>query len=179
MPTSDTPEHIVVLTALGADRPGIVAALTGAVLALGGNLSDTTMTRLHGVFATMLAVRLPQSVTLSDIDAALRPVAAETGVTVSVQPAPDAPAPAPPDSLLTVYGADRPGIVHTVTARLAARGVNITDMDTRRVGTPDTPVYVCLLEASVGDIDLTADMDTLRAELGAQVNLQPLDTDAL
>jgi len=52
-------EHIVVITAVGRDRPGMIAALTRTVLDAGGTLDDATMTRLHGAFATMLAARLP------------------------------------------------------------------------------------------------------------------------
>ena len=61
-----------------------------------------------------------------------------------------APPETAPDHLLTVYGADKPGIVHQVTSRLAALGVNITDMDTRVAGMENAPVYVMLLELATG-----------------------------
>ena len=47
------------MTAVGADRPGIVAALTGALLEIGGNLEDMRAALLRGSFATVLAVALP------------------------------------------------------------------------------------------------------------------------
>lgn len=172
-------EAVIVITAVGRDRPGIIAALARAVLDLGGNLDDATMTRLHGAFATMVAARLPPHKTEADARAALAPVAEAMGLTVAVQSVPDAHQETPPDTLLTVYGADRPGIVHAVAARLAARNVNITDMDTRLAGSPDAPVYVMLLEAVAGDIDLTDDLATLRQEMGVDISARPLDSEAL
>ena len=178
----DTPPiapPVVVITAVGRDTPGIIAALARAVLDLGGNLDDIAMTRLHGAFAAMVAARLPLGKTEEDARAALAPVASEMGLTVTVQSVPDEHQEAPPDTLLTVYGADRPGIVHAVAARLAARGINITDMDTRLAGTSESPVYIMLLEAVAGDADLTEDLVALRRDLGVDISMQPLDTEAL
>jgi glycine cleavage system transcriptional repressor len=172
-------DPIIVITAVGRDRPGIIAALARAVYDLGGNLDDATMTRLHGAFAAMVAARLPPGRTLDDARAALAPVASALGLTLAVQAVPDAHTDAPADALLTVYGADKPGIVHQVTQALAARGVNITDMDTRLAGTPDAPVYVMLLEVAAGDRDLSADLDSLRADLGVDITLRALDAEAL
>ncbi len=177
----DTPpaNPIIVITAVGWDQPGIIAALTRAVLDLGGNLDDATMTRLHGAFATMVAARLPSDKTEADARAALAPVASAMGLTVTVQAVPDVHQDVPPDTLLTVYGADKPGIVHAVAARLAARDVNITDMDTRLAGTAESPVYVMLLEAAAGEADLADDLGALRRELGVDITAQALDSEAL
>ena len=179
MDTLPTAPPVVVITAVGRDKPGIIAALTRAVLDLGGNLDDATMTRLHGAFATMVAARLPAGKTEEDARTALAPVASEMGLTVTVQSVPDEHQEAPPDTLLTVYGADKPGIVHAVASHLAARTINITDMDTRLAGTPESPVYIMLLEAVVGDLDLSQDLADLRRELGVDISAQPLDTEAL
>lgn len=172
-------EQIVVITAVGQDQPGIIAALTGAVYELGGNLDDATMTRLHGAFATMLSVRLPASRTVDSVREALAPVAQRQELTVTVQSVADTHADIPPDCLLTVYGADKPGIVFPITRRLAERGVNITDMDTRVAGTDASPVYVMLLEAVAGNTDLTDDLAQLRTDLGVDITLQSLDSEAL
>ena len=179
MDTPPTAPPVVVITAVGRDQPGIIAALARALRDLGGNLDDIAMTRLHGAFATMVAARLPLGKTEEDARAALAPVAAEMGLTVTVQSVPDEHQETPPDTLLTVYGADKPGIVHAVASHLAARGINITDMDTRLAGITDSPVYIMLLEAVVGDTDLTEDLADLHRELGVDISAQPLDTEAL
>ena len=172
-------ETVVVITAVGRDQPGIIAALAKAVFDLGGNLDDATMTRLHGAFSTMVSARLPEGRTEEDVRSALAPVASTLGLTLAVQTVPALAEEDTPDTQITVYGADRPGIVYQVASRLALRGVNITDMDTRLTGTATAPVYVMLLETVTGDLDLTDDLAALRDELGVNVSAQPLDTEAL
>lgn len=171
--------QIFVITAVGRDGPGIIAALARVIFNLGGNLDDASMTRLHGAFAIMLAARVPPDKSKGDVRAALEPLASEMGLTVTVQGVPDAHSEADPDTLLTVYGADKPGIVYAVTAALANRGVNVTDMDTRVAGTLEAPVYVMLLEAVAGDMDLAGDLDALRASLGVNITVSALNTEAL
>ena len=58
--------------AVGTDRPGIVAAVTGALAEAGANLDDTSMSILHGHFAIAMVVAGPASL---DVAAALAPVA--------------------------------------------------------------------------------------------------------
>ena len=50
------------LTAIGKDKPGIVAAVTKALYELKCNIEDSTMTILHGQFAMILIVKPPKSV---------------------------------------------------------------------------------------------------------------------
>ena len=46
----------LVISALGNDKPGIVNALSKAILDQGGNISESRMTVLGGEFAMMLLV---------------------------------------------------------------------------------------------------------------------------
>ncbi len=52
-------------------------------------------------------------------------------------------------------------------------------MDTRLTGTTDAPVYVMLLEAVAGELDLAADIDALKASLGVDITVQALESEAL
>jgi len=148
----------IVVTAVGADRPGIVAALTGALLDIGGNLEETRAALLRGSFATVLAVAVPDGIGVAEVEAALAPVAADLGLGIWVGPAaPKAPADALPRAVLSVYGADRPGIVHGMAVALAAEGANIVDLSARLVGDP--PIYVLGIE-----LELPAGMTVERLE---------------
>jgi glycine cleavage system transcriptional repressor len=139
------------LSALGADRPGIVAAVSGVLVELGCNLEDSTMTNLQGHFAVMLVVAAPEGVTAGALEEALVAVAGRFELVVVVRPLGDAPAPgqvpgAPTESwTIAVHGADRPGIVRDVTSALAAAGGNVVDLSTHLVGGTDAPVYVMTL----------------------------------
>ena len=173
-------KQVVVITAVGQDRPGIVAALAKAMFDIGANLDDATMTRLHDAFATMVSAALPDGMSVDDCRAALAPIAVSKGLTLTVQPVPsDGPQDTPPDHILTVYGTDKPGIVYHVTQRLAERGINITDMDTRRAGSDEAPLYIMLIEIASGDADLTQDLAALRTELAVDITLQSLNREAL
>ena len=50
-----------IVTALGQDRPGIVAGVAKVLYDLGCNLEDSAMTRLEGEFTVMLIVSCPVS----------------------------------------------------------------------------------------------------------------------
>lgn len=150
------------MTAVGADRPGIVASITGALLEVGGNLEETRAALLRGSFATVLAVAVPDGVSAGDVEAALRPVAEELGLGIWVGPAADRPAgPTPARAVLSVYGADHPGIVHGMAVALATHGANIVDLTARVVGDP--PLYVLGIEF---EHEAGAPLDALRRALG-------------
>jgi glycine cleavage system transcriptional repressor len=173
------------VTAVGADRPGIVAAVTEAFATHGCNLEDSSMTILRGQFAMMLVVDAPAGVGAAELEAALAGPAAELDLVVTVRPAPQ-----PPESVddagswtVSVYGADHPGIVHGVASLLAERGVNIVDLSTRMVGTADQPAYAMVLEVTLppdGDPrDLESDLATKAGELGVTCRLHPAEADIL
>ena len=67
--------HFAVI-AIGADRPGIVAALTGALFEAGGNLEDVSSSILRGHFAIMLVVdaRVPADELERDLTGAAGPL---------------------------------------------------------------------------------------------------------
>ena len=168
--------------AVGADRPGIVAAVTGALAAAGANLDDTSMTILHGHFAIAMVVGGPDDL---DVAGALAPVAERLELTVDVRSIPEGTPPTPPGERwsLAVYGADRPGLVASVTAAVAEAGGNVTDLTTRVVGGPQRPVYAMQLELAIpADADAAALGDTLAAlaaDLGVDCTLHPVDADLL
>jgi glycine cleavage system transcriptional repressor len=175
----------VAVTALGVDRPGIVAAVTGVLMRHGGNLEDTAMTNLGGHFAMMLVVEVPDSERAEALEAALVEEVGGLGLTVAVRPIVDAPLGSPPGEpwAVSLYGADRPGIVHRVAEQLARHDANIVDLSTRVIGPGPEHAYVLLLELSLpatadGDrlgIELTA----LAEELGVEIHLRRDDADVL
>ena len=76
----------VAVTALGVDRPGIVAAVTGVLVRHGCNLEDTAMTNLGGHFAMMLVVEVPSTESAEALEASLLEEVSDMGLTVAVRP---------------------------------------------------------------------------------------------
>ena len=172
-------EHLLAVSAIGADRPGIVAAVTGALAEVGGNLEDTSMTILRGHFAMTLVVASDRGA--EQVEEALAPVAAELGLLASVREVPAGADAGPPGEphLLTLHGADRPWIVARVSALVAASGGNVTDLVTRLAG----PLYVLTMELDLpAEVDpslLAAQLAELAADLGVEASLRPADADVL
>lgn len=173
------------ITAVGQDRPGIVAEFTGVLYRQGCNLEDSTMTRLRDQFAMMLIVEAPADAYLA-LESALRLIASQLGLSLVIRPVAAALPEEPPGEeayLLRVYGADRPGIVHAVTSLLARHGLNITDLNTRVIPGGRGPVYVMLLEVQAPGpeavVSMGPELERLREQLGVEISCEPLDQEAL
>lgn len=169
------------ITAVGADRPGIVAALTEALLPLGGNLLDCRAALLRGSFAMVMAVEVPDDVDRAAARAAMEPVAARLGLEVWVGESAAAALPDGERCVVSVYGADHPGIVHAVSAALAGQGVNIVDLSSRVVGNP--PVYVlgieAVLPAGMTVESLTARLAPVAVDQRVELHVTPESDDVL
>jgi glycine cleavage system transcriptional repressor len=147
-------KRFVIITAAGPDRPGIIARITQALYQTGCNIEDTSMTLLRGEFAMMLIVRLPEKSNLAEVKQRLEKARAPLGLSLLLKPLSNREArrirqPAGRPYILSVYGADKPGIVYSVTRLIASHGINITDMNTRVIGPKKTPIYVMILEMAI------------------------------
>jgi glycine cleavage system transcriptional repressor len=169
----------IAVTVVGSDRPGIVAGISEALYELGCNLEDVTSTILRGHFAMVLVVRVPQEADPVDIRQRLEAIGGPLGVTVTASPLEDATLDVdPPTHMVSVYGADRPGIVFRVTERLRSRSVNITDLTSRMLGEDGQTVYALMLEvAAPAGEDVEADLADLREQLGVEVSVRPIEPD--
>lgn len=171
---------------VGRDQPGIAAALAEALHNAGANIEDSRMTILGGQFAVMMLVRLPDGADTAglsaDLDAVRERLSLHAAVLSEVDDATGSLRPEP-THVLTVYGADHPGIVHAVCAGLAQRGVNIDDLATRVIGANDAPVYTIICELtlpeSLSPDQLSADLARVADEQGVEIVLRELDQDIL
>lgn len=170
---------LLAVTVLGHDRPGIIADTTSILAELGANLEDSTMTILRGHFAMVLVATA--EVTAAEAEEALATLSVDASLIVTVREMPyeEPGSPLGTMYLLSVHGADRPGIVATVTGIVSGAGGNITDLSTRLSG----ELYVLLAEVDLaGAVDpeqLSRDLATVGAELGVEVSLNVLDPDVL
>ena len=180
-------ETWIAVTAVGRDRPSIVARVTGAMLDLGCNLGETSMARLRGEFAMILLVRLSERGDVREARERLQALGTEMSLTVDVRElaAEEVEAGDVTDVsyILRVYGADRPGIVHAVTALLAARNLNITDLETRVIPGETGPVYVMVLELTAPSEEAgeaaRGELQELAARMLIEVSYDRLDEEAL
>jgi glycine cleavage system transcriptional repressor len=172
------------VSVFGLDRPGIVAAVTRVLADAGCNLEDTSMTILRGHFAMMLVVSGAAGADAADLEGRLGPVAARLDLQLSVRAVADEVTAATGGGerwSAAVYGADRPGLVARVSEALAARGVNIVDLETRVIGEPD-PVYAMHFELQIPAgraAEVEADLHRVAGELDVEVSLHRGEADVL
>lgn len=172
-------QHLAV-TVIGNDRPGIVAAVTKVLFDHGCNLEDVSSTILRGHFSMVMIVK-PGSGSADDLEGALAPVAEEFDLVISARPVAEAELEvAAPTHMVSVYGADKPGIVFRVATAMAEHGANVTDLTSRVIGPEDDPVYALMLEVSApeGD-DLAGALEALKEELAVDVTVHPIEADIL
>ena len=176
---------LLAVTAIGADRPGIVADVTGVLVAHGCNLEDTSMSILRGHFAMVLIVAAPDGVDPvaleSDLARDVGDLVVSVGAVAEQDPSTSGAAVGEVWTVV-VYGGDHPGIVHGVASTLADLGVNIVDLSTR-VGGDDRPIYSMVIEVELPPgLDGAALDERLRAraaELGVECSLHPSEADIL
>lgn len=170
------------ITVIGHDRPGIIADVTSALGALGGNVEDSSMTLLRGHFAMTLILAVDASE--DQVSAALQPVVADGSLSARVAVVAEEPDDQPSldgaDYLMTVHGADHPGIVAATTRVLAEAGGNITDLSTRL---STGGLYVVTVEVTLpSDVGLSALQERLAAvaaQVGVTASLRAIEADVL
>lgn len=161
------------LTLVGADQLAIVAAVTEVLAAADCELGETSMMRMGGSFAMMLRVRHEDQ----DLTALLKEVCNKLSLHLHVDDDVDTASSAlEPDVNITVYGADRSGIVAEVTAVLAAAGLNIIDLETAMAGTADKPIYIMTIEGqAMQGVDALTDA-AKNISAGVELNIIPIQT---
>ncbi len=169
--------HWYMLTLVGNDRPGIVARVTSALFSAGGNLGEASMMRLGGNFTIMLMVQFEGE--RPALEAAVAPVAEALGLHIHLDAIEgQLHEQMEPDVRITVYGADRAGIVARVTGALAEAGLHILDLESDVGGSDDAPFYLLHIEghAANGVEALQTALDQVARADGVEVRLRTIET---
>ncbi len=170
------------VTIISKDRPGIVADVSEVLFRLGCNIEDSSCTMLGGDFAMILVVSHEKPFTKVKLTDEFKQLHERTGLQIHIRSlSEEEVCPIQDDGelcLVSVYGSDQPGIVYRVTRALADRRVNITDLNTRLIGTKEEPVYVLMLEAilpaGLAIEDLEALLNNLKKELQVEIGVRPI-----
>jgi glycine cleavage system transcriptional repressor len=144
-------ETFLVLSALGPDRPGLVAEVTDFLTERGGNVEDSRMAILGAEFGILLLV----SGTVDQVAALDRDIprlAEATGLSIVARrtksPEEHRRAAAIP-CIVTAEALDHEGIVRAVSRGLHAVGVNIVSLETHAYEAPVTGSPLFRMEARV------------------------------
>ncbi|MBW2280409.1 MAG: ACT domain-containing protein [Deltaproteobacteria bacterium] len=173
-----------ILSAVGRDRPGLVADLAQLVFDSDANLEDSRMTLLGNEFAAILLCSGSEDGLERKLVEGARRLEWQHRLTVFVRPLegePRPPVPAPGSTLYRVEaeGEDRAGIVARICRVLADQRVNIANLESSSLPTPSgTPLYRLAIRAEVPDTveraDLAKALDEAGESIGVDVSLQAL-----
>ena len=147
-------KQLFALSAIGRDRPGIVADLAELIYECDCNLEDSRMTILGSEFAVLLLLSGQGDDVERRLSSGCKRLEWEKRLTVFIRPL-DEPAPArPPHGVqleCVVTGVDKAGIVARVARTIADHGANITDLhsDLRPEPESGTPMYTLRLRLIV------------------------------
>lgn len=145
-----TQKTYLVISALGEDRPGIVNALSKAILEHGCNIEDSRMTVLGGEFAAILLVQGKWN-TLAKVENALPEIERQLRMTIIAKRTGERSAGA---NLLPyavdVISMDHPGIVNNLAGFFAERNINIEDMTTSTYAAAHTGTPMFAVHMTVG-----------------------------
>lgn len=118
----------LIMTVLGADRPGIVNSLAEIVTDRGGNWLESRMARMAGQFAGIVRIECAED-QVDTLIAALQPPLLPG---LNVQVARETSSGERSGQIITVdvTGNDRPGIVRELSTAIASAGGNVEELTT-------------------------------------------------
>jgi glycine cleavage system regulatory protein len=166
----------LVLTVVGADRAGLVAAVADVVDAHGGNWENSQLAELAGAFAGIIEVSVPTD-RVDELRASLSGL--EGLLTVSVHASEESAA--ADDSrrfAFRVLGNDHPGIVREISSTLSAHGLSIERMssetyDAAMAGGRLFEATSAVRVAESVDVDaVQSALEALAAEIQVDVSLE-------
>jgi glycine cleavage system transcriptional repressor len=171
-------EQYLALSALGPDRPGLVAEATRYLAERGGNVEDSRMAVLGGDFGLLILVSGPPD-RIELIQKEIAHLESLTGLQIQIRPtrspeehrrASVAPC------TITAHALDHEGIVHAVSNALYRSGVNIVSLHTTAYNAPITGSPLFRLEATV-DLPRQVSLIDLRRALDEVAREENLDLD--
>lgn len=176
-----------VISGIGPDQPGIVAAIANILYKRGCNIEDSTMTRLASEFAVILIISVPEGVPFSELQQEFATLEESHNMTALIKPI---PASVSPDShiphnpyMVSVAGLDRAGITLHVCRKLAEMDINITDLNAQTIQGENGPVYIMVVEVDIPNFisidSVRKELQALAGEIDLEIQIRPLGTVAL
>ena len=169
-----------ILSAIGQDRPGLVAELAQLIYDSDANLEDSRMTILGSDFAVILLASSGASGCGDRLASGAKRLERDHGLTILLrglegQPRGPVPAPGHVAMRVTAAGADKAGIVAGICRVLAEHGVNIAELTTRnRPGEGGSPHYEMTMTV---EVPARLDLVLLRSGLEAEADRLLLDVE--
>jgi glycine cleavage system transcriptional repressor len=168
--------QLVVLSAVGSDRAGVVNDLSKVILECGGNIEESRMTALGSEFAMLLLVS-GNWAAIGKLEKALDKLSKDQPLSINIRKTDLRPA----DDDRMPYGIDivsldQPGIVFNLANFFAAQDIEIADLSTRRYAAAHTGSQMFAIQMAI-NVPASVSISQLRdefLELCDQLNLDAI-----
>ncbi len=170
----------IVISVLGQDRPGIIAAVSGILFEQDCNIENVDQTILQSEFSGIFIVGMPVKKNSADLYNKLVEGLKTLDLNIFIKPLdhaqPKLEFGESEPFVLTTRGPDRKGLVASVTRVIADYGVNVTNLQAVFRGT-DNPsdnimIYEVDVPADVNQKELHADLRQTADRLGLEISIQ-------
>ena len=173
----------VIISVLGNDRPGIIAAVSRLLFENDSNIENVSQTSLQSEFAGIFIATIPKRMPLPELEEKLAGTLLPMGLQVHVKPV--EPRHEAFDGqggesfVITTRGPDQKGLVARITEIIARHQVNITNCQAVFKGGDDPNDNIMIYEVDIPpqtqQQDLFQDLRTRGAELNLNVSIQHRD----
>jgi len=174
------------LTAGGTDRKGIVCRLSGILKKYNFNIEDSSMIMLRGTFSVIMLLSSAKSPG-KQFEKDVGKFALKNKMTVNISPVSEKYMkeyrPKGRVCVISISGADKPGIVKVMTEILYKKGANIIDLETKSSEKVKPHAYYMFLEADVPKKvkvkTLEKALKTAGKKIGVHVSINRVDNSVL
>ena len=149
--TSEPTRQYLVISAIGSDRAGIINKFSDMIAEIGGNVLDTHMTVMGGLFTIMIMVEGNWNV-ITRIEKQLPPLADKLGLSTQHRKADRIePRAEGIPYLIEVVAIDHPGIIAELSGFFAQHHINIQELVTDTYHAPHTgsPMFTANITITV------------------------------
>jgi len=168
--------QLIVLSAVGTDKAGVVNDITKVILDCGGNIEESRMTALGSEFAMLLLISGNWH-TLTKLRTALDKLSATNAMEITIRKT--GMRGDQQDCMpygVDVVSLDQPGIVFNLSNFFTARNIEISDLATRRYAAAHTGAAMFSVQMTV-NVPSDSSISQLRdefLELSDQLNLDSI-----
>ena len=163
--------HTALVSILCEDRPGLIADVAGRLYELGINLGDTTFAVLGSGAKLTLVAKLPEDITIADVEEDLRSMPVLRGADLEVAPfayRETHDQSAQITHRIEITGDDSPGLIARLSEALRPMGANIVELNSESV--PGAARFLLRMAISVPKGKEAVCMSTI-ANTAGQMNL--------
>ena len=163
-----------ILTAFGADQPGLVSTVSGLIQDNGGNIEESRMLKMGNQFVMTVLISLSEV----EADNLKSNLSSNNSLQIQMHPTQKLESDEITNSKkFKLSGADNEGIVHSLTKKLAVNNINIIELETFIDLAPisATPLFnlnaTIELPENLDESQLNEILDNHSAKLGVNIEL--------